>query len=104
MRRWATDDNGASDQFVERNSQFLIAVTSVSGGIQAEVRIFWRVDGAKPVPYTINLNGFAADDCWSASDLISVREITRILGDANAMDTAASPSPSSTLLAAVLPR
>ena len=75
MRRLAIGHMGASDQVVERNSQFRITATSVAGGIQAEVRIFWRVDGAKPVPYTMNLNGFAADDCWSALDLISVRGI-----------------------------
>jgi len=48
LRRWATDDNGASDQVVERNSQFLIAVTSVAGGIQAEVgTCFWIEFGAR---------------------------------------------------------
>jgi hypothetical protein len=72
LRRWATDDNGTSDQVVERNSQFLIAVTSVAGDIQAEVGTFWRVDGAKPDPYASNLNGIAGDDCFSALDRSSV--------------------------------
>ena len=93
MRRWATDDNGASDQFVERNSQFLIAVTSVSGGIQAEVRIFWRVDGAKPDPYASNLNGVASDDYCSALERSSVRDIIRMLGAAIPSETASSPLP-----------
>jgi hypothetical protein len=79
LRRWAIDDNGASDQVVERNSQFLIAVTSVAGGIQAEVGTFWRVDAAKPDPYASNLNGVAGDDCNSALDRSSDRDIMRIV-------------------------
>ena len=68
-------------------------MTSVSGGIQAEVGTFWRVDGAKPDPYASNLNGVAGDDCCSALDSSSVRDIRRILGDAIPSETAASLSP-----------
>jgi hypothetical protein len=65
LRRWATDHNEASDQVIERKSRLLIAAPSVAGGDQAKLGTFWRVEGAKPGPYTVNLHSVTIDDCCS---------------------------------------